>query len=149
ILFICQKNIAQDSIPAKVNTQETDNSVIFSAELRALRPIAGAPSPFYSYFWEFGDGTFSFEKSPQHTYRDTGNYEVRLYATNNYDDGKPPPTRPRPVKIKNKSVIAANRPPVFFKEEDKLMMKVNRMPRPGEEMVLLIGHRQLAGNGSL
>src|SRR6186713_274337 len=144
IIFICKQSIAQttDSIPAEVNTQETDNKISFSSALRPLRPIAGAPSPFYSYYWEFGDGTFSFEKMPQHIYPDTGNYEVRLYATNNYDDGKPPPTRPRPVRIKNKSFAGANGPSGFFKGDGSIEMKVNRMPRPGEEMVLLIGYRQ-------
>lgn len=144
IVFICHQSNAQttDSIPAQINAQETDNKVSFTSDLRPLRPISGAPSPFYSYYWEFGDGTFSFEKVPQHVYSDTGNYEVRLYATNNYDDGKPPPTRPRPVRIKNKSIIAANGPSGFFKGEGTIEMKVNRMPRPGEEMVLLIGYRQ-------
>jgi hypothetical protein len=144
IIFICHQSNAQtnDSIPAQVNTQETDNKVSFTSDLRLLRPISGAPSPFYSYYWEFGDDTFSFEKMPQHVYSDTGNYEVRLYATNNYDDGKPPPTRPRPVRIKNKSFAVANSPAGFFKGEGTIEMKVNRMPRPGEEMVLLIGYRQ-------
>lgn len=144
IIFIYNQSNAQttDSIPAQVNTQETDNKINFSSDLRPLRPIAGAPSPFYSYYWEFGDGTFSFEKMPQHVYSDTGNYEVRLYATNNYDDGKPPPTRPRPVRIKNKSFADANGPSGFFKGKGVIEMKVNRMPRPGEEMVLLIGYRQ-------
>jgi hypothetical protein len=144
IIFICKQSKAQstDSIPAQVNMQETGNKISFSSDLRPLRPIAGAPSPFYSWYWEFGDGTFSFEKMPQHVYSDTGNYEVRLYATNNYDDGKPPPTRPRPVRIKNKSFADANGPSGFFKGEGNIEMKVNRMPRPGEEMVLLIGYRQ-------
>jgi len=149
ILFKISKGQTADSLPATVITQETGNTVHFSSELRPLRQVAGAPSPFYSFFWEFGDGTFSFEKTPAHIYRDTGNYEVRLYATNNYDDGKPPPTRPRPVKIKNKSVIAANAPSGFFKNDGNLMMKVNRLPRPGEEMILVIGHQRQAGNGSL
>ncbi|SFD57870.1 PKD domain-containing protein [Chitinophaga sp. CF118] len=146
IIFICKQSNGQtvDSIPAQVNTQETDNRINFSADLRPLRGVAGAPSPFYSYFWEFGDGTFSFEKTPQHIYRDTGSYEVRLYATNNYDDGKPPPTRPRPVRIKNKSIADINGPSGFFKGGGAIEMKVNRMPRPGEEMVLLIGYRQSA-----
>jgi hypothetical protein len=144
IIFICKQSKAQttDSIPAEVDMQEADNKISFSSALRPLRPISGAPSPFYSYYWEFGDGTFSFEKMPQHVYPDTGNYEVRLYATNNYDDGKPPPTRPRPVRIKNKSFADAHGPSGFFKGDGSIEMKVNRMPRPGEEMVLLIGYRQ-------
>ncbi len=31
-----------------------------------------------SWYWEFGDGSFSFEKDPVHVYATTGNYEVTL-----------------------------------------------------------------------
>src|SRR3546814_7528864 len=40
----------------------------FSAGLRSLRQIAGAPEAFYTYYWEFGDGTFSFDEMPVHDY---------------------------------------------------------------------------------
>src|SRR3546814_18033552 len=65
----------------------------FSAGLRSLRQIAGAPEAFYTYYWEFGDGTFSFDEMPVHDYSSAGEYEVRLYATNNYDDGTEPPSK--------------------------------------------------------
>src|SRR5258706_5065831 len=84
---------AQDSIPPEIRVEEKGDSVHFSSSLRPLRQIAGAPSSFYTYFWELGDGRFSFEKEPLYSYRDTGLYQVRLYATNNYDDGKAHPTR--------------------------------------------------------
>lgn len=34
------------------------------------------------YFWNLGDGTFSTEESPIHTYQTEGNYSVMLRATN-------------------------------------------------------------------
>jgi gliding motility-associated-like protein len=34
-----------------------------------------------SYFWEFGDGTTSFEENPKHTYSAEGNYEISLTIT--------------------------------------------------------------------
>lgn len=88
-----------DTIPAVINANQENSTLHFNASLRDLRQIAGAPLPFYTYFWEFGDGNFSFEKEPSHSYRDTGTYDVRVYATNNYDDGKPPPTKPKKLSV--------------------------------------------------
>ena len=63
---------AQDSIPAVIHIEEVGDSVHFSSQLRPLRHIAGAPAAFYTYFWELGDGRFSFDKEPLYAYRDTG-----------------------------------------------------------------------------
>lgn len=131
---------AQDSIPPVIHVEEAGDSVHFSSQLRPLRQIAGAPAAFYTYFWELGDGRFSFDKEPLYAYRDTGIYQVRLYATNNYDDGKAPPTRPRPVKIKKKvpgNVWASH----FFHGSGNIEMKINRNPRPGEDFVAIMGYR--------
>src|SRR5690606_23432503 len=72
----------------------------------------------------------------------TGQYMVQLFATNNYDDGKAPPTRPRKVQV---SRLAASAPAAsatgFFKSGGALQLKVNRMPRPGEDMVCIIGYQ--------
>ncbi len=35
-----------------------------------------------TYYWEFGDGNFSFEENPVHTYEEDGVYEVILSVTN-------------------------------------------------------------------
>ena len=61
-----------DSTPAQIDPVINSNQVKFKSVLRPLRQIAGAPEAFYSYFWEFGDGTYSFEKEPLHNYKDTG-----------------------------------------------------------------------------
>lgn len=130
----------QDTIPAEMEIRESGDSVTFLPKLRPLRQVAGAPSSFYTYFWELGDGRFSFEKNPTYRYKDTGTYLVRLYATNNYDDGKAPPTRPRPVKIKTKGTQpgwASH----FFKSKGNIEMKINRNPKPGEDFVALLGYR--------
>lgn len=131
---------AQDSIPPEIKAEEAGDSIHFTAQLRPLRQIAGAPAAFYTYFWELGDGRFSFDKEPFYAYRDTGVYQVRLYATNNYDDGKAPPTRPRPVKIKKKAgpnAWASH----FFHGSGNIEMKINRNPRPGEDFVAVVGYR--------
>jgi hypothetical protein len=137
-----------DTAAAEINPGIENNRVKFGAALRPLRQIAGAPASFYSYFWEFGDGSYSFEKEPVHTYKDTGDYEVRLYATNNYDDGKKPNTRPRRVRVNNRSMIAENKTPSFFTGEGSLEIRSNQMPKPGEDMVLLIGYRNKGNNAA-
>lgn len=129
------------------------NKVVFQAPQRPLRGIAGAPQPFYTYFWEFGDGKFSFEQQPLHVYKDTGTYNVLLYATNNYDDGKPPPRRRKKVPVKEKVHYALQRNNSLFKKDGAIEMRVNRQPSPGQEMVLVIGYRNIHSstpvNGSL
>ena len=141
---------ASDTSPAIIEPQVDSNQVKFTSILRPLRQIAGAPAAFYSYFWEFGDGSYSFEREPVHTYQDTGFYDVRLFATNNYDDGKKPPTRLRRVRMellkkKKRTMMAMNNTPSFFKGTGSLEIKTNQMPKPGEDMVLLLGYRNKPG----
>lgn len=153
VVFLCMMNMVKaqvsDTIPAQIEPLVDSNRVKFTAVLRPLRQIAGAPAAFYTYFWEFGDGTYSFEKEPVHHYADTGDYAIRLFATNNYDDGKKPPTRLKRVRLeKKKTMIAANTMPSFFKGNGSLEIKSNQMPKPGEDMVLLIGYRNKPGTGN-
>lgn len=149
-LLLCMMGSVQaqtsDTVTAEINPQIENNQVQFGATLRPLRQIAGAPASFYTYFWEFGDGSYSFEKEPVHVYKDTGNYDVRLYATNNYDDGKKPNTRPRRVPVKNRANLAQQKSPAFFSGEGSLEIRANQMPKPGEDMVLLIGYRNKSNN---
>ena len=77
---------AQDS--TSFTTQVSDNRVSFAASLPKLTQIPGAPAPFYTYLWDFGDGHYSTEANPEHVYATTGNYAAKMYAVNNYDDGK-------------------------------------------------------------
>src|SRR5579872_4991180 len=132
---------AQDSIPPEIHIDERGDSLHFSAALRPLRQLAGAPAAYYSYFWELGDGRFSFDKEPSYLYRDTGLYQIRLYATNNYDDGNAPPTRPRPVHVKKGSKVNNTWASHFFHDGGGIEMKVNRNPRPGENFVTVVGYR--------
>ena len=145
-LAIHGASMAQDSIPPAIRVEEMGDSVQLSAQLRPLRQIAGAPPSFYTYFWELGDGRFSFDKNPYHSYPDTGVYQVRLYATNNYDDGKAPPTRPRPIRIRKKPNSMNTWASHFFHGNGNIEVKINRNPRPGEDFVTLIGYRNQSGD---
>ncbi|RYU90718.1 hypothetical protein EWM62_08715 [Mucilaginibacter terrigena] len=141
--------LPSDTIPAIINHTEDNGVVKFSPQLRPLRPIAGAPAPFYTYFWEFGDGSFSFEKDPVHTYLDSAlTYNVRLYTTNNYDDGKRPPTRPKKIIVKSaKAMLAAVQVPGnLFQPGSSITLKNNCQPKPGDDMMMILGYRNKAGS---
>ncbi|GAA6768102.1 hypothetical protein AAFH68_40540 [Flavobacterium sp. CGRL1] len=79
---------------------QNGNAVNFKPETPPLIPIAGAPKPSYSYLWELGDGHYSKEAEPKHVYKKKGTYTTRLAVTNNYDNGKPPATRPKKSRCK-------------------------------------------------
>lgn len=150
IVLLCMvkglKAQVSDTIPPDIEPVIDSNQVKLNAVLRPLRQIAGAPAAFYTYFWEFGDGTYSFEKNPVHHYRDTGNFDIRLFATNNYDDGRKPPTRLRRVKVeKKKTMLAMNNQPSFFSGNGSLEIRANQQPKPGEDLVLLMGYRNKPG----
>lgn len=152
ITFRLQAQVAppvlpSDTIPAGINYAINNTAVKFNPQLRELRPIAGAPAPFYTYMWEFGDGKFSFEKEPQHIYADTGKYDVRLFATNNYDDGKRPPTRPKPIVVKSaKPMVAMAEPSKIFQPGASITLKNNCMPKPGDDMMIILGYRNKTEN---
>jgi hypothetical protein len=140
--------VPADTVPAIIHHQSESNGIKFSSTLRPLRQIAGAPEPFYTYFWEFGDGSFSFEKEPTHFFPDDKLYQVRLFATNSYDDGKRPPTRPKPLKPgTSRPVLASNQGSSLFKSGGSIEMKTNCMPKPGDDMMLVLGYRNKPENG--
>ncbi len=146
---MAQQIVPQDTIPARIKDSTVNGQTHFKSELRPLRQIAGAPEPFYTYFWEFGDGHFSFEKEPVHPYFRSDSIWVRLYATNNYDDGKRPPTRPKPIKPgTSKPMVASNvRQSGLFKSGGYLDIKTNCMPKPGDDMMLVLGYRNPPESG--
>lgn len=119
----------------KMNTN--GNEVMFTPVTPPLHQIAGAPKAFYTFFWEFGDGHYSRKKNPTHTYKKKGEYEVRLWATNNYDNGKPPTTRPKKIAISN---ISSEYHDVASMDED-FTLKRNREPVPNQEMVTVVSYK--------
>ncbi|WP_153797090.1 PKD domain-containing protein [Foetidibacter luteolus] len=138
-----------DTFPAQVVWQMDGDSVRFSSRLRPLRQLAGAPTSYYTYFWDFGDGAFSFLEKPAHRYADSGTYYVRLYATNYFDDGLAPPSKPFAVKVNKKPTGPRNWMSGFFAATDgNVKLKVNSADhRPGEDFVLLMGYQnKLAEN---
>jgi len=158
VLFVflaSAQEVKKDTILHTANIIETinNNQVNFKAELSPLRQIAGAPKAFWTNYWEFDDGEYSFEEAPKHTYKEEGNYIVRLAATNNYDDGEPPLTRPKKISIQNiNDESSINEEQHLIENHNGLRLQNNREPRPDEEMQVILSYGNENGyptNGKL
>ncbi|CAH8281298.1 PKD domain-containing protein [Mariniflexile fucanivorans] len=150
IVPVSAQKLINDTITrtATIKTNITGNTVLFTPETPELIQIAGAPKAFFTHFWEFGDGNYSTEPTPKHIYKKTGDYEVKLWATNNYDNGKPPTTRPKKIAI---SDISETPNDIASMDED-FILKRNREPVPEEEMVLVMSYKnqkEYTTNGKL
>lgn len=131
------------------------NKVAFSVQLPPLKQIPGAPEPFYTYLWDFGDGHFSTEEKPVHDYSRLSEFDVHLYAVNNYDDGKKPQKRKIKVKVEtppSNIASASQAERDFFKANGLFELKYNCMAKPNDTMVLIAGWKNpgaLANGGKL
>jgi hypothetical protein len=136
---------------ANIGYDQKGNLVTFKPETPPLIPIAGAPKPSYSYLWEMGDGHYSKEAEPKHVYKNKGTYTARLAVTNNYDNGKPPATRPKKVVINdledtNYKDIAS------IAEQNGLSIQKNCDPIPEQEIQVIVSYQNLENyvtNGKL
>ena len=72
--FLCISQIqSNDTTRIAPITYDIQGSyVTYGAEMPPLNQIAGAPKAYYTYYWEFGDGSYSFKKNPTHRYKKTG-----------------------------------------------------------------------------
>jgi len=134
-----QENNSKDSISriATIKHHVEGTDIQFTPETPALQQIAGAPKAFYTYYWEFGDGTYSKEKNPKHRYKAPGDYAIKLWATNNYDTGKPPTTRPKKIKVSQVDASTYNEASMT---EDFTLQR-NREPMPEEEIAVVMSYR--------
>ncbi len=137
--IFAQQSIANDTLTrtATFSYDVIGNRIDFTPEMPPLIQVSGAPKAFYSNYWEFGDGNFSKEKNPQHFYKKEGEYEVNLWATNHYDNGKTPTTRPQKIKVNTvtepyKETASLN---------DDFSLQRNREPMPEQEMVVILTYK--------
>ncbi len=135
--------LMNDTIPrvAPISYDIQGNQLIYKAAMPALNQIAGAPNAFYTYYWEFGDGNYSFKSNPIHFYKKPGTYTANLWATNNYDNGKPPASRPISVtvsEVSDEASIASSSP---FTEDEDVLLKRNREPIPDQDMVFITSYK--------
>lgn len=145
MLWGCHLLAQNEARQADFLIRMSGNRLEVQPQLPPLQQIAGAPPAFYDYYWEFGDGQFSFEEAPVHFYQDTTEKEVLLLATGKYDNGKAPRSRKRRTKpdTKPKNEQMASTAPsinVLERESDWLGMKAVRNPSPGEELILVVSY---------
>lgn len=143
LLLFSQKKV-KDTVTrrAAINYHQNGNMVLFKPETPPLIPIAGAPKPSFSYLWEFGDGSYSKAAEPKHSYKNKGTYTTRLTVTNNYDNGKPPATRPKKVVIneisdKNFDEIAS------AANQNGFALQKNCNPIPDQQMEVILSYQNL------
>jgi PKD repeat protein len=150
LFLICHPELVEGQTKVKDTTtrratiayDKKGNQISLKPETPPLVQIAGAPKPFYSYFWETGDGNYSKQATPIHTYKKKGDYKVNLQVTNNYDNGKAPATRPKIVSVTS---IDDNMFSEIASIGDTISYKVfnNRDPIPDEEMVVVVSYQNL------
>ncbi|QSB27112.1 PKD domain-containing protein [Flavobacterium sp. CLA17] len=121
---------------------QNGNAVTYKPETPPLIPIAGAPKPSYSYLWELGDGHYSKEAEPKHVYKTKGNYTTRLAVTNNYDNGKPPATRPKKVAV-NEITDTNYKDIASIADQNGFAILKNCDPIPDQEMLVVVSYQNL------
>ena len=105
-------NVTTQSVSREVALQS--NGVALKSQLKPRSGAsANAEKPFIKYFWEFGDGTFSTDEKPLHTYNTEGGQKVQLFMTPCYTLDK---IKPAIQTIQtNKSSIASKNPEPSWK----------------------------------
>lgn len=143
-IFSFSQTKVKDTITRRANIVfiQNGNAVTYKPETPPLIPIAGAPKPSYSYLWELGDGHYSKEAEPKHVYKNKGNYTTRLAVTNNYDNGKPPATRPKKVAV-NDITDTDYKDIASIADQNGFAILKNCDPIPEQEMVVVVSYQNL------
>lgn len=143
-IFSFAQTKVKDTITRRANIVfiQNGNAVTYKPETPPLIPIAGAPKPSYSYLWELGDGHYSKEAEPKHVYKNKGTYTTRLAVTNNYDNGKPPATRPKKVAV-NDITDTNYKDIASIADQNGFTIIKNCDPIPDQEMVVVVGYQNL------
>jgi hypothetical protein len=143
-IFTFSQTKVKDTITRRaiIGYNQNGNLVSFKPETPPLIPIAGAPKPSYSYLWELGDGHYSKQAEPKHVYKNKGTYTTRLVVTNNYDNGKPPATRPKKVAI-NDITDNSYKDIASIADQNGFTILKNCDPIPDQEMVVVVSYQNL------
>ena len=143
-MMVFSQTKVKDTITRRANISynQKGNMVNFKPETPPLIPIAGAPKPSYSYLWELGDGHYSKQAEPKHVYKKKGTYTARLAVTNNYDNGKPPATRPKKVAI-NEIEDNPYQDIASIADQNGFTIQKNCDPIPDQKMEVILSYQNL------
>ncbi len=152
VVSFSQKKV-KDTVTRRATIEYTQKGkqVSFKPVTPPLIPIAGAPKPSYSYLWEMGDGHYSKAAEPKHVYKTKGTYTARLAVTNNYDNGKPPATRPKKIAI-NETSDDIYQDIASIEDQNGFSIQKNCDPIPEQEMVVILSYQNMENyvtNGKL
>lgn len=153
LLFVCfllSAGVNAQEAPERqleFNTSEANGSVTFTPVMPPLMQKPGAPPAYWTYFWEFGDGTYSMEMNPTHQYAQAGDYNASLDATANYDDGKKARKKKKPVhagELMAGNGGNTNNPDPFDPQLNQMVALYSyTKPKAEEELTLVLGYRNL------
>jgi len=147
VLFLTNSLLAQSPEPERLldfKAEANGDVFEFTPIMPPLIQKAGAPAAFWTYFWEFGDGSFSREENPGHIYALPGNYMASLDATAHYDDGKRAKRKKKGFESTKSSSGGSATADVFDpKSRQMLAMEANSQPKATEEITLVISYRNL------
>lgn len=145
ILYLCIADVSAQESPRNVTFQTSaeGNGYRFTPQLPPLQQKAGAPQGYWKCYWEFGDGSFSFEEKPLHRYAKQGDYYALLCATAHYDDGKLPDKHGKGIFASYAVAEHYPMPDAFDSARAVIRLKVNRLPRAGEQMAMIMSYRNL------
>ena len=144
-LFAQSMAVAERELDFSAKT--AGNRTVFTPVMPPLQQKPGAPKAYWSYFWEFGDGSFSREENPTHEYAREGGYTVSLDAIAHYDDGKKPKKKKKPVHGGGTSALASDDQPLpdVFDPKTRQMIAINSYSKPKaeEEVTLVLSYRNM------
>lgn len=108
-----------------------------------LTQIAGAPEPFFTYWWEFGDGHYSTLPNPKHTYTSKKDFNVLVALTNNYDEGPNRPTKKKKVGIGTGMSASLVPTTNYLASNESVGIEKNHDPKPNEEIIFVQTYKNL------
>lgn len=124
-------NESQDGSGNPVYTFSVDEAFLLSQY-----PLDNSDA-FYSYFWSFGDGRYSFEENPSHSYSKNDIVKVMMIATPRYSATLPPPA------IFSSEVVKGGNPNYT---DPSPILSLDREPRPEHTSLAIINYKNVSNN---
>ncbi|QQS28999.1 MAG: hypothetical protein IPM47_19530 [Sphingobacteriales bacterium] len=155
LLFVCfvifERTEAQTPAIQQSKLYGSSNLLRFEADnlppLTPVNPHDYRRQSRRTFFWKFGDGGFSFEQSPIHTYREAGQYtavmeSTRIYSDDDIDDSAIDRAS-APVNINFNTGFVSKRPnnDLANLEGSNIRLLTNRSPRSGDSITYIITYQ--------